>query len=1073
MKVVQKNGSIDEFDKNKIAKSVELETGLNYDAGLYVAKYVKKKLKKSKIKIVTGPLIREAVCMALLHYGYEHARYQYTRVGMPLYDAISFDGGAGTGDNANLHLSPETIHKRKADRLAKEQALLQMPKDMADMHLSGDIHIHDLEYFTTRPFCFDHDLRFTFYYGLVCDGTGEHTSVAGPAMRPEVAIMHAAKVLGASQTNCAGGQGFYNFLCFLAPYFKGMDYKTYKQCMQMFVYEMTQMLVARGGQSLRYDEILIIKDENDVISLQKIGCFCHKYIDGEGSHIFKPELKKCKTLSLNKETGELEWKFINGVYVHKPHTQLKETKITDGRAVITTSDHSLFTLDENCNFVEISPSERPDTILTAKQIQLEGLYQNLDLMFLIGACIGDGNLADNNGNEKSAIRIAVSSESVAGRITNYVSEYGFSKCEWKRPKDGRNIWETSFSTRNIPYITEIGIGASNKKIPEKLLSSNETALYSLLDGLISTDGNVSRRRYEYNTTSETLAKQIEFILMRLGLEYSFSSSMKKSNFNRNYPVYVIRISAPDSQKIHITNENRQIKSLNGAKQQKHNFVAIKSLVKRQLGVGSYKYGYTFKSNTRKLKRDDLESVSNKTPDIWNKVKNILPMEVKSISQSFDEQYVYDIGVDGNENFVLHNGIICHNTVFASVQLAPGIPKLWRDIPVVSHGKIHEDTYGNYELENRLLFKALMEVMIEGDASGKPFYFPKPEINIAPEFISNEEGFTSEKPSYSALYDLAFELAAKFGTPYFDNTTPKYRHSEGISCYQCCAYQFNSNSETDSAFDDKLQFVDGQHFSMGSWQVVTLNLPRLAYKANTYDDFINEAHRLINSCVPVFRYKRECMQKMIDNHSLGFLQQRMMTKDGNVSPIYADFDSLVYTIGVIGLNEVVAILSGTGIETTEGSKLALKICMELKKHCKTMSEFLGSTIAFARTPAETTGQRFAYLDFKAGYDVICQGDKEEAFKLQEMGISDVPIYYTNGTHVPPAANVMPSERLRIEQAFFPVLDGGNITHIWLGEQSPSVGGLKDMAMKICKTNCGYFSFTRDFTTRTRFYRLYKQ
>jgi ribonucleoside-triphosphate reductase len=288
----------------------------------------------------------------------------------------------------------------------------------------------------------------------------------------------------------------------------------------------------------------------------------------------------------------------------------------------------------------------------------------------------------------------------------------------------------------------------------------------------------------------------------------------------------------------------------------------------------------------------------------------------------------------------------------------------------------------------------------------------------------------------------------------------------------CAYQFNSNSETDSAFDDKLQFIDGQHFSMGSWQVVTLNLPRLAYKAKNYEDFINEAQRLINSCVPVFRYKRECMQKMINNHSLGFLQQRMM-KDGNISPVYADFDSLVYTIGVIGLNEVVAILSGTGIETIEGSKLALKICAELKKHCKTMSEFLGSTIAFARTPAETTGQRFAYLDFKAGYDVICQGDKEEAFKLQEMGISDVPIYYTNGTHVPPAANVMPSERLRIEQAFFPVLDGGNITHIWLGEQSPSVGGLKDMAMKICKTNCGYFSFTRDFTTRTRFYRLYKQ
>jgi Oxygen-sensitive ribonucleoside-triphosphate reductase len=80
------------------------------------------------------------------------------------------------------------------------------------------------------------------------DGSGTKSSVAGPAKRPEVAVLHAVKALGSAQTNFAGGQGFYNFLTFLAPYFENLDYREIEQLMQMFIYEMTQMMVARGGQ---------------------------------------------------------------------------------------------------------------------------------------------------------------------------------------------------------------------------------------------------------------------------------------------------------------------------------------------------------------------------------------------------------------------------------------------------------------------------------------------------------------------------------------------------------------------------------------------------------------------------------------------------------------------------------------------------------------------------------------------------------------------------------------------------------------------------------------------------------
>ncbi len=145
--------------------------------------------------------------------------------------------------------TPRPRTRRRQIRYPRNNTFSSLPPDLADHHLSGEMHIHDLEYFGTRPFCQDWDLRYFFYYGLMPDGNGTKASVAGPAKRAEVAILHAVKALGSAQTNFTGGQGYYNFLTFLAPYMEGMVYDEIKQNMQMFVYEMTQMMVARGGQT--------------------------------------------------------------------------------------------------------------------------------------------------------------------------------------------------------------------------------------------------------------------------------------------------------------------------------------------------------------------------------------------------------------------------------------------------------------------------------------------------------------------------------------------------------------------------------------------------------------------------------------------------------------------------------------------------------------------------------------------------------------------------------------------------------------------------------------------------------
>ncbi|MBN2251959.1 MAG: anaerobic ribonucleoside-triphosphate reductase [Candidatus Altiarchaeota archaeon] len=238
---------LENFDSAKIADSLVREAELDREKAGLIAKEVEEELSRLKLDYVTAPLIREIANVKLLENGLEKERAKYTRLGMPVYDVTNLVG-FGSKENANLQYNPETVHKLMADQISKEYSLIRLlPLPLADAHMAGEIHIHDLDYFI-RPFCFSHDIRFFLKNGFKADGVGNHTAIAGPARRPEVAFLHAAKVLAASQTNCAGGQGFSYFNTFLAPYVKGLEYKKVKQLAQMFIYELSQMYVARGGQ---------------------------------------------------------------------------------------------------------------------------------------------------------------------------------------------------------------------------------------------------------------------------------------------------------------------------------------------------------------------------------------------------------------------------------------------------------------------------------------------------------------------------------------------------------------------------------------------------------------------------------------------------------------------------------------------------------------------------------------------------------------------------------------------------------------------------------------------------------
>ncbi|WP_283389692.1 anaerobic ribonucleoside-triphosphate reductase [Methanobrevibacter woesei] len=249
LKVHTSRDTIEPFDLSKIANTLVEETGASQETAFKIASDVWKELKKLNVEYLTAPMIREMVNSKLIEYGLEDIRSNYTRLGIPVYNITSLIEN-GNRDNANMVHNPETIHKHVADEALKQYALLKMlPPHLADAHMSGDIHIHDLEFFAGRPLnCMQHDIRAFIRYGLKVDGTGDHTSIAGAPNHMETLMNHTGEIMLAAQQNMSGGQAMTLWNVFVAPFARGRTYEEIKQSVQMLVYNLNMAYAARGSQ---------------------------------------------------------------------------------------------------------------------------------------------------------------------------------------------------------------------------------------------------------------------------------------------------------------------------------------------------------------------------------------------------------------------------------------------------------------------------------------------------------------------------------------------------------------------------------------------------------------------------------------------------------------------------------------------------------------------------------------------------------------------------------------------------------------------------------------------------------
>jgi ribonucleoside-triphosphate reductase len=207
-------------------------------------------------------------------------------------------------------------------------------------------------------------------------------------------------------------------------------------------------------------------------------------------------------------------------------------------------------------------------------------------------------------------------------------------------------------------------------------------------------------------------------------------------------------------------------------------------------------------------------------------------------------------------------------------------------------------------------------------------------------------------------------------------------------------------------------------------------------------------------------KYNLMKRQFDKGLIPFASQRPMG-----APPAVDIDNLSSTIGFVGVNEMVEHMTGYQLhEDPSAQKLALRVLIEMDKIRKEYSEATGMKFSIARTPAESAAQRFAVADmihYSKFAKELVKGDLDAAMpKYKES--RDVPIFYTNGAHVNVGAQVPVYDRLAIEQRFFPILKGGDIFHVWLGEVNPDPEALLKLNRRLSDSWVGYWAHTKDIT-----------
>ena len=325
----------------------------------------------------------------------------------------------------------------------------------------------------------------------------------------------------------------------------------------------------------------------------------------------------------------------------------------------------------------------------------------------------------------------------------------------------------------------------------------------------------------------------------------------------------------------------------------------------------------------------------------------------------------------------------------------------------------------------MINRAYMEVMTEGDASGRVFTFPIPTYNITADF-----------PWESENAERLFAMTAKYGLPYFQNFINSDMKPGDVRS-MCCRLQLDLRELLKRG-----NGLFGSGEQTGSVGVVTINCGRLGFvHAGDEAGLIAALDHLLDLAKESLELKRTTIQDLMDRGLFPYTKRYLGSLENHFS-----------TIGVNGINEMIRNFTGDGYDITDprGHQLALRVLDHVRGRMVEFQEETGHLYNLEATPAEGTTYRFAKEDRKR-FDGILQAGTEKN------------PYYTNSSQLPVGFTDDPFEALARQDALQTKYTGGTVLHLYMSERISTPEACRELVKRsLSSFRLPYLTITPTFS-----------
>jgi len=360
--------------------------------------------------------------------------------------------------------------------------------------------------------------------------------------------------------------------------------------------------------------------------------------------------------------------------------------------------------------------------------------------------------------------------------------------------------------------------------------------------------------------------------------------------------------------------------------------------------------------------------------------------------------------------------------FTNITIDWKVPNDLKNQAAIVGGKVLDTMYSDYQKEMDLINKALIELMLEGDAEGRIFNYPIITYNITEDFDWNSQNA-----------NLLFKLAGKYGQCYFANfINSKIDPSDVRS--MCCRLRLDKR---------ELKRRGGGLFGAGeltgSIGVVTINMVRIGYLAKTKEQYFELLSDVMDMAKKSLELKRETLTEFLHKGLYPYIKRYLQTWQNHFS-----------TIGLLGMNESMLNFLNKDLTNQEAIDFTKEILDFMNNKLSDYQEQTGNLYNLEASPAEGTSYRLAKIDKKRYKNIIQSGEKAP--------------YYTNSTQLPVGYTDDIFDALDMQNDIQLKYTGGTVFHCLLGESIDDYITVRNLVKKIAYNyKIPYFTISPTFST----------